>query len=481
MSNHTDDYPEIASFIDGVWTRGSGDQQIAVLNPATGEQLGVVPVAAPSDIASALDAADAAFAHWRNVSPLVRSDTLRRAAALLRQRSATVAGLVTSELGKPTAEARQEVITAAEHIEWAAEEGRRGYGRTIPARAAGSMQSTRHEPLGPVAGFAPWNAPVITPARKIAYTLAAGCTLVLKPSEETPACAVALTQAFADAGVPRGVLNVVFGDPREVSAYLLGESRIKAVTFTGSTSVGRHLAVLAALSMKRLVLELGGHAPVIVTADVDVQQVAESAVGATYRNSGQVCTSPSRFLLHDSVHDEFVDAFIRRAEQLVVGDPGDERTQMGPVANEQRITAMRRFTEDARNRGVSVPIGGDRIDRPGTFWRPTLLADVTDDVLAVNVEPFGPLATTQRYQDLDQAIATANRLPVGLASYAWTNSLGDARRLLDGIDAGSVVVNQWQASLPETPFGGYGDSGIGTEGGIEGLAAFQRIKYTALA
>ncbi|MEU3657092.1 NAD-dependent succinate-semialdehyde dehydrogenase [Streptomyces sp. NPDC032161] len=472
-------YPQPAMYIAGEWTSGNGTETLGVLNPATGEVLGEVPLGAEQDIAAALEAACAAQDTWRATSPTERADILRSAAAILRRDVDDVARLTTLELGKPLRESLMEVSIAAEHLEWAAEEARRGYGRIIPARAPGVMQASRREPLGPIAGFAPWNAPLITPARKIAYVLAAGCTLVLKPSEETPACAVLLARALEEAGLPPGVLNIVFGEPTRISARLLGDPRIKGVTFTGSTAVGRILAGLAAPSMKRLTLELGGHAPVIVTADADILAVARSAVVATYRNSGQICVSPSRFFVHESVHGEFVDAFTKAASSLVVGNGLDERTQMGPVANESRIQAMDGFIRDARERGLDIPVGGERIDGPGTFWAPTLIVDAGDESLIANEEPFGPLAATFPFATLDEAISRANRLPVGLASYVWTDSLADAARCMDEINAGSVVVNRWQASIPETPFGGYDDSGIGIEGGVEGIAAFQRTKYTA--
>ncbi|MBY3988759.1 NAD-dependent succinate-semialdehyde dehydrogenase [Rhodococcus fascians] len=472
-------YPELALFIDGRWTSGSGSSDVTVLDPATGEALGSVPLGSADDVVASLRSAAAAFDEWKNTSPLERAALLRRAAATIREQSRTFATLVTRELGKPIAEAEAEVTTAAEHIEWAAEESRRTYGRHIPSRDAHTVQIARREPLGPIAGFAPWNAPVITPARKIAYALAAGCTLVLKPSEETPACAVMLAQAFEQAGLPRGVLNVIFGQPQEISNILLRDNRIKGVTFTGSTEVGQKLASLSAPSMKRLTLELGGHAPVIVTADVDVESVARTAVRATFRNSGQICTSPSRFLIHRSVHGAFVDAFIEETESLVVGNGLEAQTQMGPVANEQRIAAMQRLTDDARTNGVGVPTGGYRLDGPGSFWAPTLLVETNDDSLISHDEPFGPMAATRQFDTLDEAVDVANSLTMGLASYVWTNDLHDATRLMDDLNAGSVVVNSWRASLPETPFGGFDDSGIGSEGGVEGIAAFQRTKYTS--
>lgn len=472
-------YPSLELLIDGEWTRGSGSENVPVLDPSTATVVGEVPLGVEKDFVAALDAADRTASAWRRTSPVRRSEILRGAAAIIRDRVDELAGLITLELGKPVAEAVAEAVVAAEHLEWAAEEGRRAYGRVIPGRTASSVQTARVEPIGIVAGFAPWNAPAITPARKIAYVLAAGCTMVFKPSEETPASALFIVRALEEAGLPAGVINVVFGEPSAISTLWLADARVKAVTFTGSTGVGRTLASLAAPSMKRTTLELGGHAPVVVTGDVDVASVAASAVRASFRNSGQICTSPTRFYVDASIHDEFAEAFAMAAAALVVGDPFDERTQMGPVANESRVHVMDDLTQEARSHGVDVRAGGERIDRDGSFWAPTVLVGVDDDRRIANVEPFGPMAALSPFRDLDEAVARANRLPWALASYVWTESLSAATRLMDEIDAGSVVVNRWQASLPETPFGGYDDSGIGTEGGTEALRAFQRIKYTA--
>lgn len=318
---------------------------------------------------------------------------------------------------------------------------------------------------------------MITPARKISGALAAGCTIVLKPAEETPSPALHLVHAFEDAGLPPGVLNVVFGEPAEVSRRLLNSPVIKGSTFTGSTAVGKQLLAQGASTVTQMIMELGGYAPVFVLADADPAGVADTAVIATMRNSGQVCTSPSRFYVHHTIYEEFVARFAERAEAMRVGDPFDEQVDMGPVATAGRIEAMARLTEDATRRGLRVAAGGTTVDRPGFFWRPTLLAGAGDDAAIANTEPFGPMAAATPFTDLGAAIDSANRLPFGLAAYVWSNDLAAVHRLTDALNAGSVSVNRWQASLPETPFGGVGESGLGSEGGIEGLRAFQRIKF----
>ncbi|TQM11281.1 NAD-dependent succinate-semialdehyde dehydrogenase [Pseudonocardia kunmingensis] len=469
--------PDLGLFIAGRWTHGSGNRSVAVQNPATARAVGELPLATADDLDAALTAATDAFPAWRATSPVRRGEILRTAAGLVRERAETIAHAITRELGKPLREARAEIGTAVEHIEWAAEEGRRAYGRVIPSREPGVLQSTRREPLGPIAGFAPWNAPAITPARKISGALGAGCTLVLKPAEETPTPALHLVAALEDAGLPPGVLNVVFGDPAAVSDRLLAAPQIMGATFTGSTAVGTLLLGKGAPTAKKMTMELGGYAPVFVLPDADPEAVADSAVVATMRNSGQVCTSPSRFYVHADLHERFVARFAERAAALRVGDPFDDTVQMGPVATEARVSAMAELTADARSRGLTVAAGGHRVERDGSFWAPTLLAGVDDDAMIANVEPFGPMAATTPFHHLDDAIISANRLPFGLAAYVWSNDLAAVTRLTDALDAGSISVNRWQASLPETPFGGMGASGLGMEGGIEGLEAFQRVKY----
>ena len=465
-----------SQWIAGEFRQGASTQRFTVINPSTGQPLGDYAYATQADVQAAIDAANQALRSWSKTSALERSTMLRRVAALMRERSETISTQIALELGKPLGEAQKEVVTAAEMFEWAAEEARRIYGRTIPARTGGVTQTMVLEPIGVVAAFAGWNAPAITPARKISSALAAGCTIVIKPSEETAGVALHIARAVQDAGVPDGVVNMVFGDPGEIADQLCDSPQVAMVTFTGATSIGKQIGAKAARTMKRATLELGGHAPVIVCDDADVDRVARMAVATKYRNAGQVCTSPTRFLVQAGVFDAFCARFVQAAQTLKVGDPFDAATQMGPLKNVRRLQAIDQLVQDARGRGLTIATGGERIGTEGFFYQPTVIVRPSIDCDAANIEPFGPVALISPFADLDEAIAEANRLPFGLASYAFTNHLERAHRLASEIDSGVVCINEWQASLPETPFGGHKDSGLGSEGGIEGLQEFLRVK-----
>lgn len=467
---------QYSQFIGGEFRQGASEVRFTVINPSSAEALGEYAFATRADVDAAIDAAEQAFRSWRKTSPTQRSALLRHVAKLMRERGTDIAEQITRELGKPLGEAKSEVVTAAEMFEWAAEEARRLYGRTIPARSEGITQTVMWEPIGPVAGFAGWNAPAITPSRKISGALAAGCTIVIKPSEETAGVALHIARAVKDAGIPDGVVNMVFGDPGEVADQLCTAPQIAMVTFTGATSIGKVLASKAALTLKRATLELGGHAPAIVCDDVDVDKLARQAVATKYRNAGQVCTSPTRFLVQAPIYERFCEQFVKAAEAIKVGDPFDSATQMGPLKNKRRLVAIDRLVQDARERGLQVATGGERIGSEGYFYRPTVILQPSLDCDAANIEPFGPVALILPFEQLDDAIVEANRLPFGLAAYAFTNNVQRAHRLTGGIDSGVVCINEWQASLPETPFGGHKDSGLGSEGGIEGIQEFLRLK-----
>jgi succinate-semialdehyde dehydrogenase/glutarate-semialdehyde dehydrogenase len=470
-------YPALALFIDEKWRTGEGRAAEPVLNPSTGAVLAELPHASEADLDEALASSARGHEVWRKTSPFERGRILLKAAALIQERAEQIASLITLELGKPIAESRVEVETAAGIFVWNAEEGRRAYGRVIPSRNRAIQQIAVREPLGPIAAFAPWNAPAITPARKISSALAAGCSVIIKPAEETPATALAIAAALQDAGLPAGVLNVVFGDPELISQKLLGSPVTRGLTFTGSTAVGKKLGALAVQTMKKMTLELGGHAPVLIFGDVDPEAAAVSAVMAKFRNAGQVCTSPTRFFVHESIHDRFAAKLSELADGITVGDGFAATTKMGPLAHARRIDAIKAFVEDAHERGIKVSAGGERCGNQGFFYRPTVLSHVDDACMASNVEPFGPLASTAPFASMDDAIRLANRLPFGLASYVMTHDMRNASAVTEAIQSGNVIVNHWQASLPETPFGGYRDSGIGSEGGIEGLQEFQTVKY----
>jgi succinate-semialdehyde dehydrogenase / glutarate-semialdehyde dehydrogenase len=464
-------------FIDGVWRDGAAGKTRDVTNPATGETIGSVALAEPSDLDDALAAAQRGFAAWRAVSAHQRAATLRRAAQILRADAEAIVATMVAEQGKPVAEAKIEAGSAADILDWAAGEAQRLYGWTIPARQAGVMQMAVREPVGPVAAFTPWNFPLNQPTRKLASGLAAGCSIVLKASDETPASAAILVRALADAGVPAGAVNLVFGDGRMVSRHLVTSPLIRKVSFTGSTPVGRQIAAMAGEHLKRTTLELGGHAPVLVFEDADIEDTVSRTVLAKFRNSGQVCTSPTRFLVARPHHERFASRFADAAAKLVVGDGADPRTQVGPLTNERRITAIEGLVADAVAKGARLLLGGRRAQRPGRFYEPTVLADVPVEAEIMTEEPFGPVAIINPFDTLEEALAEANRVPYGLAAYAYSKRTDLVNAALEGLEAGMVSVNHHGLALAETPFGGVKESGYGTEGGAEVLDAYTVTKF----
>jgi succinate-semialdehyde dehydrogenase / glutarate-semialdehyde dehydrogenase len=476
----TDFYPQPRLLINANWLAGEGRQVEPVLDPATGQVLAELPHATPSDLDAALEAASRAFPLWRAQSPQARAQVLHDAANLLRERVEAIARVMTLEEGKPLREARLEILSSADTFDWYAEEGRRLYGRIVPGRHPRHRLSVLRQPVGVVAGFSPWNFPGITPARKIAGALASGCTLILKPAEETPGTALALAQSLVDSGLPPGVLNVVFGVPSEVSDHLLGSPIVRKLTLTGSTAVGKLLAQRAAAGLKRVSLELGGHAPVIICADADVEKAADLLAFGKYRNSGQICIAPTRFYVHESRHAEFVQAFLKRVAAIRVGNGLDEAATMGPLANPRRYAAMQRLVADASKRGARIAAGGEQIGSgPGHFWAPTVLTEVSEDAVMMNEEPFGPLAVVNPVANLDEAINAANRLPYGLAAYAFTQDAGNRMQLANELETGMLGINTLLVSMPEAPFGGVKESGIGSECGIEGLESFCDVKLVS--
>jgi succinate-semialdehyde dehydrogenase / glutarate-semialdehyde dehydrogenase len=470
------EYPEPRLRIGEHWRSASDGGALAVIDPATEQSIGEVPQATTDDVAEALEAAAQGFVVWRAMAPGERAEIMAGAARLLRDRRDEIAHAITWELGKPLNESRAEVDLAAAHLQWNAEEGRRTYGRIIPG-PAGRQQLVIREPIGPVAAFSGWNAPAVTPSRKIGSALSAGCSVILKASEETPATACAVVGALIDAGVPHGVVNLVFGDAHQIAQQLITADAVRGITFTGSTTVGKSLASLAGGLLKRFVMELGGHAPVIVGPDVRVEDIADGAARAAFRNAGQVCTSPTRFFVHRRRYDEFVEALTQRVRELPVGNGFDERTRVGPLANSRRLEAIAELVDDAVAHGARLTTGGRRVDRPGYFWEPTVLSEVDDGCLVANVEPFAPVAVLSGWTDVDDVVRRANRLSVGLAAYVFTDDHALARRLAHEIDCGALAINGWQVSAPESPFGGHKDSGSGSEGGVEGTRAFQVTKY----
>ena len=473
-------YPNTQLMIGGQWQDAADGRTLAVVNPATGSEIGRVAHAGIADLDRALEAAQKGFEAWRDVSAAERSKTMRRAAALMRERAGEIAKILTQEQGKPLAEAKVEAMASADIIEWAAEEGLRVYGRIVQSRNLAVRQMVLKDPVGPVAAFTPWNFPINQAVRKIAAALATGCSIIVKAPEETPAAPAALVQAFIDAGLPPGVVGLVFGNPAEISEYLIAHPIIRKITFTGSTPVGKQLAALAGKHMKRVTMELGGHAPVIVAEDADVNLAVKAAGGAKFRNAGQVCISPTRFLVHESLRSDFAAALAKYAQGLKVGEGSGEGVQMGPLANSRRLTAMADFARDAVERGASIVAGGERIGEVGNFYAPTILNDVPLDAKVFNEEPFGPMAAIRPFNTMEEAIAEANRLPFGLAGYAFTSSLKNAHLLSQRLEVGMLWINQPAAPWPEMPFGGIKDSGYGSEGGPEALEAYLNTRSISI-
>ena len=460
------------SFIAGEPYAPQRPERLAVLNPATGQTVGAVDLVDAAGLDAALASAAQGFRVWREQSGYERGAVLRAAARLLRERKDAIARLMTLEQGKPLAEAGAEIAASADNIEWMGEEATRAYGRLLVPRNAGISQAVRREPVGPVAAFCPWNFPALTPARKIAGALAAGCSLILKPAEETPFTAAEIVRAFVDAGVPAHVLNLVYGRPEQVSRHLIGSDVIRKISFTGSTAVGKQLLALAAAGVKRATMELGGHAPVLVFDDVDPVQAARQAVVAKFRNAGQVCTSPTRFYVQQAIYEPFVQAFAEAAGALRIGDGLDRETQLGPLANERRVRAMEALVADTRASGARLVCGGARPALPGFFFQPTVFADVPESARIMNEEPFGPVVPIAPFATPEEALQRANRLPYGLAAYAMTRSLARAGAASEGLEAGMVCINHFTVSTPASPFGGVKESGYGSEGGTEGMDAY---------
>ncbi len=467
---------DVQLLIDGVWRPGADRVALPITNPATARQIGQVACAADADLHEAVTAAARGFAEWRAIPAFDRSRVLRRAAQLLRERSAAIGSILTLEQGKPLAQAIHEVSGSADSIDWFAEEGKRAFGQVIPGRKAHTNVLTRLEPVGPVAAFTPWNFPVSQSVKKLAAALAAGCSVVLKGSEDTPASCAEMMRSFVDAGVPRGALGLLYGNPAAISNFLVPHPIIRAVSFTGSVPVGKLLAAQAGAHMKRLTMELGGHAPVIICEDADLEMAAASLLRMKFMNAGQVCLAPTRFLVARSVYLQFVELFTRLTQALRVGDGHADGTEMGPLISQRRLQAVAALVNDAVGRGARLACGGVRMEGPGFFYAPTILADVPLNARAMNEEPFGPLALMRPFDDLEEALLEANRLPYGLAAYVFTRSIRNEALLTENLEAGMIAVNQIFPSMIEAPFGGVKESGYGTEGGTRAIFNFLNEK-----
>ncbi|SIR96665.1 NAD-dependent succinate-semialdehyde dehydrogenase [Pseudomonas sp. A214] len=470
-------YDPLYLFIGGEWISDQGRDTAAVVNPATGRMIGRVPLATAGDLDNALEVARLSFEQWRQTVPDKRAKILKRAADLIIERAPHIAAQMTLEEGKPLGESMDEVIRAAEYFEWFAESARRIDGRVVPANRPGVLQLVKRQAIGPVAAFTPWNFPAITPARKLSAALAAGCSVILKPGEESPSTALALARALDDAGLPKGVLQVVFGVPDQVSSHLIASPIIRKVTFTGSMPIGRLLSARAAEGVKPITLELGGHGPVLVFADADIEKAATEGVANRFRGTGQVCISSTRFLIQRGAYQAFVDHFVAATKALRIGDGLHPDTQVGPLANPRQLAKMEELVADAVEKGARVLIGGEALSREGFFFQPTVLADVPLNARVMHEEPFGPIAVLMPFDELADGLKEANRLPYGLSAYAFTSSARTAIDVADGLEAGMIGINQYRIVATELPFGGMKESGHGSEGGIEGIEHYLTHKF----
>ena len=468
-------YPAPHMMIDGEKVFVGHRRTHTVVNPATGDALGELPLADAADLDRALAVAADGSRIWRDAPAPQRAAVLQGAARLMLERQEDIARIATMEQGKTIVETRNEVLMNVGLFNFYAGECQRVYGRQL-VRPAGMRSTVVYEPVGPVAAFAPWNFPIANPGRKLGAPIAAGCSVILKSAEEAPASALAVLQCLLDAGLPRQVAQAVFGVPDEVSRHLLASPVIRKLSFTGSTVVGKHLMKLAADNMLRTTMELGGHGPVLVFDDVDVGRVLDTMVPAKYRNAGQVCVSPTRFIVQDDVFNRFRDGFAERARALKLGNGLDDGVQMGPMANPRRPDAMERMIGGAVARGGKLLTGGERVGNQGYFYAPSVLSDVPLDAEIMNEEPFGPVALINAFAREDDMIAEANRLPYGLAAYSWTNDAKRQKRLAREVETGMFCVNTTMLGGPDTPFGGVRWSGHGHEDGPEGMMACMVLK-----
>ncbi|MER9645396.1 NAD-dependent succinate-semialdehyde dehydrogenase [Mesorhizobium sp. M0199] len=466
--------------INGSSRAGSTGQSQPVVNPATGESIGRVAYASPEDLSETVETAARGLREWQAMPPWERGRILKRAADLLRADMEAAALTMTLEQGKPLAEARDEVDRSADFLEWGGEQARRISNRIVPGRVAGSRIEIQSHPIGVVAAFTPWNFPMALAAKKFAGALGAGCSIICKPSQETPGSVLVMAKALLQAGVTPSALAVIFAHADAVSDHLIAAREVAKVTFTGSIAIGKRLAAAAGAVMKPVTMELGGHAPVIVCGDVDPEQAADMLVRAKFTNAGQICLCPSRFFVEEGILERFTARFIEHAKAWRVGSGTDPATQMGPLANARRLEAVSRLVDDARARGAAVLVGGQRIGNQGFFYAPTVIVDLPDDAAMLHEEPFGPLAPIIPFSNEKSMLEKANGLEFGLAAYIVTNDVHRQQRFADALEYGVVGVNGPLTHRPEAPLGGWKESGIDTEGGIEILDPYHRTKHVSL-
>ncbi|WP_162246699.1 NAD-dependent succinate-semialdehyde dehydrogenase [Rhizobium sp. Root1203] len=469
-------YERLGMLIDGRWITET-ERRDEVLDPATGQIIGHLPHATDADLAVAVASGQRAFESWKNRSPLERGQILRRFADLARSHADEIGRSMTRDQGKPLAEAIGEIRFAADHADWHAEEARRIYGRIIPSRDPRVQQLVTREPVGVCIAFTPWNFPFSQALRKVVAALASGCTIILKGPAESPSSTVAIGRLMQEAGLPDGCLNIVWGASAHISETLLAAPEVKKISFTGSVEVGKLLASLAGHHMKRSTMELGGHAPVIVFDDADIDASADALAAQKVRNAGQVCVSPTRFYVQAKAHDRFLARFTDKIAATKVGNGFDEGVQMGPLCHARRVTSMEGFVRDARAQGAEIVTGGERMGNAGFFYAPTVVAGGTDTLELMNDEPFGPIAVVTPFSEFEEVIRRANSLPFGLASYVFTGSSSRAQHAAQALAAGMVSINHFGLALPETPFGGINDSGYGSEGGTETFDGYLNTKF----
>ena len=471
-------YKKYGLFLDGVWRDRGGAGILAVCDPATGEVIGTVPAAGVADVEEAIAAATAGLRVWRATSAWVRADILHAVADAMRDRTEEAVRCVTLEAGKPLAQSRREWSLSVDQFRWYAEEARRIYGRIVESRAPGGRIEVLHEPVGIVAAFTAWNFPAVLIARKVAPALAAGCSVVVRPSSEVPGTAMLIFECLRQAGLPKGVANLVVGPISTTYATLIGSPAIRKISLTGSAAVGKQMVRDAAATLKRVTMELGGNAPMILFEDADVDAALDVTVPTKYANAGQVCVTPDRFYVQDSVYDRFVDGFARRAAALKLGHGLEDATQMGPLINQRRLDAIEEIVADAVKRGARIETGGRRpADKnKGYFFEPTVLSGVPDDARALAEENFGPIAAITRFTDADEIYDRANSGDFGLSAYVFTRDPARIRQAVSRIEAGMVGVNSYALAAAEAPFGGIKSSGMGREGGIEGILDYLNVK-----
>jgi len=466
-------------YIDGKFT-GENLNKIEVINPATGQLVGTVPYGGEEEASQAIDAATRAFTSWSKQSAYERAYLLQKLHTLILKEEMELAKLMTQEMGKPITEAKGEVHYAASFVEWFAEEAKRIYGETIPAHTPDKRMQVWKKPVGVVGAITPWNFPLAMITRKIAPALAAGCTVVIKPSRESPLTAIKLMELIEKVGFPAGVVNLVTGSSSEIVGRMMRDSRVRKVTFTGSTEVGKRLIEQSAENVTKLSLELGGHAPFIVLDDANIDKAVEGVIASKFRNAGQTCVCANRIYVQRPVYDLFVERFAEKVSQMKVGDGLDETTEIGPLINEDGVQKVEKQVKDAKAKGAKIVTGGKRKGDSSLFFEPTVLRDVNTTMEIMQEETFGPIAPVQPFDKDEEAVELANSTPFGLAAYVFTENIARGMQVIEGLDFGIVGWNDGLPSAAQAPFGGMKESGYGREGGKEGIEAFLETQYVSI-